>query len=407
VIVFLYNLLLILGSPLWVPWMLRRSAQRAERVDWRQRFGYLPTLSGPRKRIWMHAVSVGEVIACLPILRELRRDDVEIILSVTTSSGHQTARTQAKGLYDHLVYPPIDLPWMTRRALRRVRPDVLAIMETELWLNLLRSAKSVGTRTCLVNGRISDRSFPRSLKIKFYYQALFRSLDVALVQTDVDAERLTTLGATNVRVTGNVKFDQAADGTQDDPSTWRHELGLTLPTVVVGSLRAEEFAEVAPALVALGVRYQVIVAPRHIERTPDLAALLNEPRIRSQGDRFDGPGCLILDTYGELSAIYAVADVVVIGGGFANLGGQNILQPLAHGKPVLHGPHMQNFRDVAQQAQAAGASETCPPAELADRVTALLEDPDRRSKMSKLAADLVQRNLGAATRDADAIRALL
>ena len=400
----LYNVLLVLLSPFWVPWMLRRSSRRAEKVNWRERFGYLPILTGPSKRVWVHAVSVGEVVACLPILAELRKHDLEIILSVTTSSGNETARKQAADLYDHLVYLPLDLPWMTRRAMHRIRPDVLAIMETELWLNLLHAAKSVGAKTILLNGRISDRSFPRSQQIKFFYQELFKSLDLGLMQTDLDAERLRTLGAKNVTVTGNVKFDQAATGLASDPAKWRTELGLTLPTVVVGSLRAEEFGSVVPALLNIAQTSQVILAPRHIDRLPELLTHFpTKPAQRSQNEKLNGPGVLILDTYGELNDVYSAADVVIVGGGFANLGGQNIIQPLAHGKPVLHGRHMQNFRDVAAMAKKNGASMVIAPENLVDEVTKLLESPDRRAKMGAAARTLVQQNLGAARRDADAI----
>ena len=400
----LYNVLLVLLSPLWVPWMLRRSSRRAEKVNWRERFGYLPVLTGPRKRIWVHAVSVGEVVACVPILAELRTHDLEIVLSVTTSSGHETARKQAAELYDHLVYLPLDLPWMTRRAMHRIRPDILAIMETELWLNLLHSAKSVGAQTILLNGRISDRSFPRSQKIKFFYQELFKSLDLGLMQTEIDAQRLATLGGKNVTVTGNVKFDQAATGLASDPAKWRSELGLTLPTVVVGSLRAEEFASVVPALLDLAQTGQIVLAPRHIDRLPELLTHFpTPPRQRSQNQALNGPSILILDTYGELNDVYSAADVVIVGGGFADLGGQNIIQPLAHGKPVLHGRHMQNFRDVAAMAKNTGAAMVITPENLVDEVTKLLNNPDQRAKMGAAARALVQQNLGAARRDADAI----
>jgi 3-deoxy-D-manno-octulosonic-acid transferase len=293
---------------------------------------------------------------------------------------------------------------MTRRAMHRIRPHVLAIMETELWLNLLHSAKSVGAQTILLNGRISDRSFPRSQKIKFFYQELFKSLDLGLVQTEIDAQRLATLGAKNVTVTGNVKFDQAATGLASDPAKWRNELGLTHPTVVIGSLRAEEFASVVPALLDLAQTGQIVLAPRHIDRLPELLTHFPAPpKQRSQKDKLTGPGVLILDTYGELNDVYSAADVVIVGGGFADLGGQNIIQPLAHGKPVLHGRYMQNFRDVAAMAKNTGASMVITPENLVDETTKLLNNPDQRAKMGAAARTLVQQNLGAARRDADAI----
>ncbi|MCX7800361.1 MAG: hypothetical protein N2109_08485, partial [Fimbriimonadales bacterium] len=241
----LYNLLLVLASPVWMAWMLRRASKRRERPAWSERFGRysLPPKEG-RRRVWMHAVSVGEVLASLPILRELRAMEpkVELLLSVTTSSGHQTARERAQGLLDHLVYFPLDLPWVARRAVLAIQPDALVLMETELWMNLLAEAKRAGAATLVANGRVSERGFRRSRRFRRFFRAVLSHLDEALMQTEEDARRILALGARRAEVLGNCKFDQAAEGLDADPDQWRAMLGLgnDRPVLVVGSTRGPD-----------------------------------------------------------------------------------------------------------------------------------------------------------------------
>lgn len=408
----LYNVLLTLLSPFWVPWMLFRAGRRKEKPNWNERQGDFDIQPDKTKsRIWVHAVSVGEVVAVLPILRELRErsPEHEIVLSVTTSSGHQTARERAEGLFDHLVYFPIDVPRFQLAAMSRVRPKAIAIMETELWFNFLWAAKVFKSKVLLVNGRISDRSYPRARFFRFFYRAMLRNVDCCLMQTEADAERIRALGAAQAEVLGNCKFDQAVEGLDADPAEWRGKLGLEAspPVLVVGSTRSEnEEKLVLDAVAAIGLdRVQVVHAPRHLERAEPLAAEV----ARRFGDSArrsleqSGP-YLILDSYGELNQVYAIADVVVIGGGFDNLGGQNLIQPLAHGKPVLHGPHMQNFRDATEMALREGASRVCATSEELQRaLEELLGSPDERVRMGAAAKALVARNLGASERYAEAI----
>jgi len=407
---FLYNILVPILSPMWAPWMLFRAWRRKEQPFWKERTGsyHFAKPDPARPRLWLHAVSVGEVIAALPILRELRKRDnsIEIILSVTTSSGHQTAREQAKGLADHLIYFPLDVLRFQMSAMQQIQPRVVAIMETELWMNHVWSAKVFDAETYLINGRISDRAYPRSSKIRPFYQTLFKSLDHALMQTPVDAERITALGAKGVEVFGNSKFDQAVGVPSRTPDAWREDLGVTpeRKCVVVGSLRAEEFATVGPALMQLAARgIQVVIAPRHLERTPELLDILGAgtPR-RSQGGRM-ADNLLVLDTYGELGEVYAVADLAIIGGGFADLGGQNLIQPMAVGVPVVCGAHMQNFRDVAEAAIAAGAARKSSPATLANDVEQWLSDGEQLDQSAAAARAIVAANVGASARYADAL----
>ena len=408
----LYNILLTLFSPIWVPWMLIRANRRAEKVNWQERQGNLDlSLRDGSDRIWFHAVSVGEVVAALPILREIRRlvPEAQIVLSVTTSSGHETARTQAEGLYDELVYFPIDVVRFTLNAMARVEPKAVVVMETELWMNFFWAAKTVHAKTMVINGRVSDRSFPRSSKFAFFYKALFEQVDEVLVQTDTDRVRFMTVGARSAEVVGNCKFDQALEGLEADPEEWRKELGIPedAPVVVIGSTRGEmeeEFMVKALKDTRLDEVW-IVHAPRHMETVPALAERVKKAfgkvALRSKGE---SGRYLILDTYGELSKVYSVADVVVIGGGFDKLGGQNLLQPLAHGKPVIHGPNMFNFRDVAEMADRVGATLIVDtPEALRGSLIELNDDPGKRARMGKAAADLVRENRGASTRYAERI----
>ena len=406
-----YNVLLILLCLLWVPWMIWRAARRKEKPNWRQRTGDLP-LESPKKgvrRAWIHAVSVGEVLAARPILKEIRKLDpeLEIVLSTTTSSGQAAARDNAEGLFDHLVYFPIDVPRFVIAAMIRVRPRVVAIMETELWMNFLWAAKQFRATTILVNARVSNRSFPRSMRIRPYYRVLFSNLDRAMAQTKTDAARLKALGFAEPEVVGNCKFDGAFDDTGHEKD-WRAELGIPADAkvVVVGSTRSEREEQlVLGALKAADLDLWIVHAPRHIESAPRLGALyktrFGEVAFRSKGETGK---CLVLDTYGELAGVYSIADVVVLGGSFDDLGGQNILQPLAHGKPVIHGPHMQNFQEAAAAAAEARAAITARnEQELTDWLKRLFQSEAVRAIMGSAATALIQENLGASRTYAEAI----
>lgn len=410
----IYNLLALLLSPIWLTWMLVRSRRRAEAPNWTERTGNYLHIKIPKGKpaIWIHAVSVGEVMAVLPVLRQVRAlmPDHHLVLSVTTSSGHHTAREHAVDLYDDLVYFPIDLARFQLSAMTRIRPDVVVIMETELWYNFLWAAKAIGAQTLLINGRISDRSFRRSSRVAFFYRALLGHLDHTLMQTEEDARRISALGAKAPEVFGNCKFDQAVDGLDADPAEWRADLGLPegVPVVVVGSTRGEDEEKfVLDALEPMRDDVVIVWAPRHLERADAVAVGMNArlgPTAR-RSKREKGTR-LVLDTYGELAKVYSVADVVIIGGGFGDHGGQNLLQALAHGKPVVHGPHMQNFRDVADAAGRQGATVVAvTPSELRAALQDILADPAKAQTTGEAGRKFVEDNAGASRRYALAIQA--
>ncbi len=403
-----YNLLISILAPIWGVWVWLRARRRHEKPIWKERLGeYSFKADKTRRRIWVHAVSVGEVVAAKPILKELRKElpDYEIVLSVTTSSGHQTAREGEEGLYDHLVYFPIDVLRFQVGAMQRVQPAVVAIMETELWFNFLWAARTFESRTMLINGRISDRSFRRSQWVAFFYQTLLPYVDRCLMQDEVSRQRILALGAKSAEVVGSSKFDQASETSSSrEEQRAKYGYGVDDFVVVVGSTRGpEEEALVIQALADLPVK--VLHAPRHLETVEALAESVSqrigEVALHSQAEW--GP-YLILDTYGELADAYLAGDVAIVGGGFANFGGQNLIQAFAAGVPVVHGPNMQNFREAAEAGQKVGASIVASNAdELRRAVLRLKEDEDLRSKMGQAGQRLVSENLGASRRYAQAI----
>jgi 3-deoxy-D-manno-octulosonic-acid transferase len=419
-----YNLFLILASPLWLIYLLWRVVVRGKsREGWGQRLGGLPVSPQGRKGIWVHAVSVGEVMAALPLLQAIREKFPQhhLLLTTLTPTGNAIARQQLGKLVDAVGYLPIDLPFAVGRALRRVRPDALLVMETELWPNLLTMAYHRGVRTLIANGRLSDRSLPTYRRFRWFFARVMRSVDAICVQSEEHARRFCAIGAPpdRVHVTGNTKFDQAAVGAQDvDAALLRRGLGLPegSPVLVIGSSRAPEEEEIiATAYRRLRERFPnlcIVWAPRHVERAEAIVELLQRegfrPWRRTQGTPDAPQEQIVLDTFGELGKIYAVCDVAIIGGSFVPLGGQNLLQPLAHGKPVIHGPYMNNFRDVAALAKEARVAWVARDAEeLAQRAAELLEAEPLRQEVARRAQALVREQQGASRRILDILSELL
>lgn len=417
----LYNLMLWLLAPLWGVYILTRILNGSWRERWWERFGFLP-VSPPcgKRRLWVHCVSVGETLAALPILKALRcaLPEHEIILTTTTPTGQRTAYDSAREWVDAIAYFPLDFRFAIRNALRRIQPDILVLFETELWLNLLAEQHTRGGLTMVVNGRLSDRSFQRARWVRPLYRTLLQWVDVVCAQSAVDAARFVELGMSpaRVEVCGNTKFDQALEATRVDASEWRRVLSLPLeaPVIVVGSTRTPEEEQ----FIALAYRKVweqlpqtcLVIAPRHLERVSELTALLQRygwsPHLRSRLPLPEGQSAqvVVVDTFGELASLYAVADVAVVGGAFSPLGGQNLFQPLAHGKPVFFGPHTHNFRDIAQMAKSAGVGfEVADPDALAHGILELLTHPDRCKEIEQTARALIQAHQGATHRTVECI----
>jgi 3-deoxy-D-manno-octulosonic-acid transferase len=424
---FLYNLALLLASPALAVILLHRWLQGKSRRGWSERWGHLPrTLqTGGRPRIWVHAASVGEVMAATPILRayrELRPED-EIVMSVITPGGYEVAASLIGRWVQAVFYAPFDVPWAVSRVVRQLSPALFVVLETELWPNLLHLLSRSGARVVLVNGRLSDRSIGRYRRLRLFFAWVLSHFDRILVQTERDAERFQQIGASPacVEVLGMAKFDQATERlSKEQRNALRHELKLpeVAPVWVVGSTRLSEEERIvieAYRQARLELPDLVLVhAPRHIERADEVAELMRaaglHPVRRTALSEVEGPvEQLILDTLGELANVYAVADVAFLGNSLIPPGGgQNLLQALAQGKPVLYGKYTSNFRDVVAMAEAAGVGWCVQNAEeLARSVVSLIRDREMLATIAERAWQLVQIHRGAASRYAQAMAELM
>ena len=425
----LYNLgALTIGSPFIAAYLTQRYVSGKSRPGWRERWGHLPEAMHSRadtgRRLWVHAVSAGEVVAAVPILRELRRllPNDEILLSTITPAGHEMAEQQALPYVDGLFYFPFDLPWVARRVVRLIQPTVFVSLESEMWPNLLHELKRQGAATVLVNGRISEKNFQRvqGRVGGWLYRWMLSNMDSLLMQSTNDAERIGSLRAgQDVVVLGNSKFDQEiARMSLNQIHALRRELHLPedAPVFVAGSTRSsEEEAQVLSAYKIMRDRIPeicLLIAPRQIERAGELAEAMRAaglaPVRRTQLTPTSPPAAhVILDTIGELARMYAVASVAFVGNSFSPVnkgGGQNLLQPLAHGKPVLFGPLTATIRsEVALAIEAGVGFEVADGAALAHQGLRLLMDPDLRCEIERKALALISANRGVSARYAEAV----
>lgn len=418
-----YSLLLGAAFTLALPYYLwrDRASGRYRRTFW-QRMGHLPRdlPAAARPSVWVHAVSVGEALTARPLLRALKErfPDRPLFLSTTTVTGAAVAQRDAAGA-DGLLFAPFDWPVPVRRVLRRLRPALLVLVETELWPNLIHEARRQGTRVAVVNGRLSPRSFARYRRVRRWLARVLGEVDVFLMQGDAHARRILELGAPpdRVRVAGNLKYD--AIGEPRPPA----ELAVLVPAGteerplwIAGSTVAGEEPLVLEALRHVRARHpnlRLVLVPRHPERFAAAADLSVEAGFRTtlrstltapwtEGD------VLVLDTLGELPRLYAQATVVFVGGSLVPAGGHNVLEAAVARKPVVVGPHMENFQEIADELDAGGGLLRADSARtLADQVAGLVEDAARAAEVGRRARAIVDRNRGALERTVEALAALV
>lgn len=389
----------------------------------RQRFGFypaglLPPPGGPR--IWLHGASAGDLLALAPMIDRLRAryPQARVIVSTMTNTGRLMAEQRLKKTIDAVIYAPWDLFGATRRAVRAVQPDLLVLEYTEIWPNLIRAAHASGARVALTNGRFSARHLGR-------YRSLFaaignplRDLDLLLMREDDEAERALQLGAPRERVvvTGNTKFDALVPlAHSGDDRELRAALGLPAGARVwiAGSTHEGEEELLFGAyqrLVADAPDLRMVVAPRYLERVDRVVQLARDAGLhvglRSKGNPEAAP-VVVLDSIGELGRAYRLATLVFVGGSFTHRGGQNILEPAAHGKPVLFGPRMENFRDSVQVLVGRGGIQVNDVEHLVRVMSELLSRPDSIESLGALAHSAVRQISGASDRNVDALAALL
>ena len=378
----------------------------------------LRSASGQRV-IWIHAVSVGEVLAVSGLVGRMRRQFPEhrIVVSTTTDTGQELARKRFGE--ENTFYFPIDLAFPVRAYVRALQPELVVLAETEFWPNFLRIAHVSGARVAVVNARISDRSWPRYQRFCWALRRVLANVDLFLTQTDEDKARLTSIGAdpSRARVTGNLKFDVNLPSPPPIVDTLRHSLAAegAGPVLVCGSTVEDEEALLLRAFENLRVshpRAVMILAPRHPERFETVAGLLQEMgisthrRSRWQGEPLAG-GVLLVDTIGELAALYALADIAFVGGSLVPRGGHNIIEPAQHGVAIVTGNHTENFRDIVGLFQSRDAVRIVGLAELPLVLMHLLDHDVERMALGRRAKETVLSQMGATSRTVEALQALL
>ena len=398
----------------------------ANRSYWRslpQRFGFLPhpfRQTGPGA-IWLHAVSVGEVLSCVEFLRALRREfpQTRLFVSASTLAGQAVARERLADLAHGIFYAPVDTVWAVRRVLRALRPSLVIVAETEIWPNWWREVKRTGAALAVVNGRLSDRAMPRYRRFRWFFRAVLPAADAILAQSDAIRQRFVELGAVPDRThaAGNFKYDfEAREAPAESPvrrllerlrpgAVWI--AASTMPPAAAGD--PDEDDAVLAAFSQLAAKHPgllLVLVPRKPERFEAAARKLEAAGIRylrrsrlGAADTLALPGVLLLDTMGELNGLFGTADVVFMGGTLAHRGGHNLLEPAMFAKPVIVGPHMENFQAIAEEFRAAGACVNIgSAAELAGAVGELLDAPERGQIVGRRGLACAEAGRGATAR---------
>ena len=426
----LYSVLIVTFFLVMSPYLAWQAVRHRKYIgSLRQRMGYLPisfNLDG-EESIWIHAVSVGEVLtarALLPQLRE-RYPRLRLFLSTTTMTGQQIARTGLQSV-DEVFYFPFDLGFVVNRTLRLVKPRLFIMMETEIWPNLLRACHRDGVRTVVVNGRISARSYPRYRLARPFFRRVLAHVDRFCMQGEESARRIIEMGADpdKVVVTGSLKFDSldlpgaalAADRGRNRVLRY-FRMTNDRPVIIAASTMKGEVEAVFEAFQRIRARVPealLIIAPRKPERFSEVeqqarrAGWKTARRSELPVDAEPRQDVVVLDTIGELAQLYQIATAVFVGGSLVDTGGHNVIEPAVFGKAIVFGPHMQNFAEIARTfIENDAAIQIKSARELEHVLLALLNDPVRRARLGAAARALVEANRGARGKTMGAIARVL
>jgi 3-deoxy-D-manno-octulosonic-acid transferase len=412
-----YSLLTFLGFILVSPYFMYQALRHGKYVgSLRQRLGYLPITMNVdgEESIWIHAVSVGEALTARALVADLREryPRLRLYLSTTTMAGQQVARRSLQGV-DAVFYFPFDWDFIVRRTLNIVKPRVFVMMETEIWPNLLRMCRARGVRTVVINGRISSRSYPRYKMMRPFFRRVLADVDRFCMQSDESARRLIDLGADPARVaiTGSLKFDSlqtptpVAHGRPRERVLRFFRIPPNRVVIIAGSTMKGEEAAMLRAferVKSISPGALMVLAPRNPERFGEAERLARESgfvTVRRSDlpiDTDPRAEVVVLDTVGELAQLYQLATAVFVGGSLVDHGGHNILEPAIFGKPIVFGPHMQNFQEIADAFVANGAAvQIHSGRDLEQTMLGFVTDPVRRARLGAAARALVEANRGA------------
>jgi 3-deoxy-D-manno-octulosonic-acid transferase len=423
---FLYNILLLIAA---VPGLLFFSLKML--ITGKYRNSFIQKLGGRQesilaglkegRRVWIHAVSVGEVTAAAPIVASLKtkRPDVQVIVSTSTETGQGMAKRLVKEA-DAFIYFPLDLPFAVGKTLDLVRPDVFALVETELWPNFLAACNRRGIPSFIVNGRISPRSFGKYQKTVFFWRRILENIAEAGMISDIDASRIAGIGMASgkIKVLGNAKYDalaaMASPALHEDIAS-RLQVQKNEKFLVAGSTHPGEEGAVIDAYKKLLARYpefRLILVPRHIERTRDVIGVLRQAGLNdiitfteiNGGRPRRNEKVIVVDVIGELFKIYSLGTIVYCGGSLVPKGGQNILEAAAWGRVIFYGPSMEDFSQEAAFLEDAGAGiRIRDTRELSEGMLRILADPQDARRRGDRGRAVVLANMGAAERYAEMI----
>jgi 3-deoxy-D-manno-octulosonic-acid transferase len=412
---------LVLGAPYW---LLRMATSGRYRAGLAGRLGWVPrelrgAVSG-REVVWVHAVSVGEVMAAAQLIRELSaaRPEWLIAVSTTTATGQRLAKERLPG--SPVFYLPLDFAFVVRRYLRVLQPKLLVLMESELWPNLILQCARAGVPMAVVNARVSDRSLPRYLRLRRLWRPLLAKISLFLAQSEETAERLVRIGAPadRVRVTGNLKYDLREGRESSLVAMLRSRLPDGARVVVCGStLEGEEKILLAAwsAVLAEEPEAVMVLAPRHPDRFAAVAGMiegsgfagLRASEFRGRPGPVGASSIFLLDTIGDLAATYSLGAVAFVGGSLVGAGGHNPLEPARFGVPVLMGSSFENFREIVGVLQVHDAVRVVTAAMFAETLVAMLHQTDEARAMGQRGREVFDAQAGATTRTVEALTALL
>jgi 3-deoxy-D-manno-octulosonic-acid transferase len=418
----LYSLLLTFGFILLLPRFLYDALKKGKyAAGFWQRLGYIPEFTKSVKPIlWLHCVSVGETNAALPLAKEIlkRHPNYRLVVSTTTNTGQDLAQKLYGDLADLIFYFPFDWKFTVRRTLNKIKPNIVLLMETELWFNFIREADKTGTLVFIVNGRLSEKSLNRYLYIKKFMARVLHHITLTLMQNKVDANRIKQLGINKkkIKVTGNIKFDQSLDGMNDRLTLKlknRFDISEEVPLIIAVSTHSPEEELILEAFKIVSTKLidispVLLLVPRHPERFEKVAEIIKssifEYAIRSENplEKDKNARVILLDSIGELRSFLPLAEIVFVGGSLIPHGGQNILEPAIVKKTIVTGFYTMNFDAIVKEFLKQNALIQLPeldekevPEKLAEVLIRLLQDGEKRAKLAGNAFAVMQKNRGA------------